>query len=108
MPIVELRSRLKVAGKVVIDHPIAVSLPNCVRWLARKAERLLVWATVRVVVAYATRKADDQKRVDLLALRANLTETVDEMVTRRITQNAIRLAPLIALGTAAVAWVIVA
>ncbi|HEX7863043.1 MAG TPA: hypothetical protein VF773_22115 [Verrucomicrobiae bacterium] len=108
MPIPELRRRLKIAGKGVLKHPIAVSLPNFVRWLAMKAERLLVWATVRVVVAYATRKADEQKRVDLLALRANLTETVDEMVTRRITQNAIRLALLVALGTAAVAWAIVA
>ena len=107
MPIEELRGKLKTAGNHMLAHPIATFLPGFVRWLMRKAERLLIWATVRVVIAYATANAGEDRKVDLLALRGNLTAMVDDLVTRRITQSAIRLAFVAALIVTAAAWVIV-
>jgi len=108
MSIEELRGKLKQAGNHMLAHPIATSLPRFVRWLMEKAERLLMWATVRVVVAYASANAGQDRKVDLLALRGNLTTIVDDLVTRRIRQSAIRFAFVVALIVAAVAWGIVA
>jgi hypothetical protein len=107
MPSPELREKLKQAGKHILDHPIAASLPAFVRWLFRKAERVLVWATVRVIISYATAKADADRKVDLLALRENLTALVDDMVTRRIISGAIRLALIAAVITTGVVWLLV-
>ena len=107
MPIQELREKLKQAGKHMLDHPIAAYLPAFMRWLVRKAERVLVWATVRVIISYATAKADENRTVDLLALRENLAAIVDDLVTRRITSGAIRLALIVALITTAVVWAMV-
>jgi len=107
MPIPELREKLEQAGKHMLDHPIAAYLPAFMRWLVRKAERVLVWATVRVIVSYATAKADQNRTVDLLALRENLATIVDDLVTRRITSGAIRLALIVALTTTAVVWAMV-
>ena len=108
MPIPELRAKLKQAGKHMLDHPIAAAMPAFVRWLFNKAERVLVWATVRVIVSYATAKADENRKVDLLALRENLGAMVDDLVTRRITSGAIRLALIAALITAGMVWCLVA
>ena len=107
MPIPELREKLKQAGKHMLDHPIADFLPAFMRWLVRKAERVLVWATVRVIVSYASAKADQNRAVDLLALRENLAAIVDDLVTRRITSGAIRLALIVALITTASVWALV-
>jgi hypothetical protein len=107
MPIPKLREKLNQAGKHILDHPIAASLPKFVRWLFRKAESVLVWATVRVIISYATAKADADRKVDLLALRENLAALVDDMVTRRITSGAIRLALIAAVITTGIVWLLV-
>jgi hypothetical protein len=104
IPMEELRSRLNEGGRHILTHPIATFLPAFIRWLARKAERLLVWATIKVVIAYASSQAGENRKVDLLALRANLAAIVDDLVTRRITVGAIRLALLMALIATAATW----
>lgn len=103
----DLRTRLHAAANKILDHPVALAIPSFIRWPFRKAEQILVWVTVKVIVIFASAKSDKDQKVDLLELRANLTNVVDSLVTERITQGAIRLALLMALGLAAVAWGVV-
>ena len=108
MPVEEVRGKLRRAGEAMLENRVALALPGFVRWLARKAQAALVWATVWVVGAYATAKSDQEKKVDLLALRGSLTAVVDDLVTARITEGAIRLGLLLAVGVCLGAWGLVA
>lgn len=107
LPVAALRGKLRHAGQALLDNRVALALPGFVRWLAGKAQAVLVWATVWAVVAYATAKTDREKKVDLLELRGNLTQVVDDLVTTRITQGAIRLGLLMALAVSVAAFVLV-
>lgn len=108
MPVEEMRGKLRAAGERMLENRVALAAPGFVRWLARKAQAVLVWATVWVVGAYATAKSDPDRKVDLMALRASLTQVVDDLVTKRITEGAIRLAMLLAVGICLGAWALVA
>jgi len=107
MPVEELRGRLRRAGEAMLERPITLKLPRFVKWLARKAQQAVVWATIWVVIAFATQKKDASRKVDLLALRASLTEVVDDLVTEKITLGAIRFGLLMALAVSAGAWAMV-
>ena len=107
VPVEELRGTLLKAGQKLLDRPITLLLPRFVKWLARKAQEAVVWATIWVVLAYATRKTDADRKVDLLELRASLTEVVDDLVTEKITLGAIRFGLLMALAVSAGAWALV-
>ena len=108
MPVEELRAELKRAGNRLLENRVACVLPRFIRWLVTKAQRLLVWATVRAVISYGSAKADSDCKVDLLALRENLASVVDDLVTRRITEGARRLAMLAALIVSLASWGVVA
>lgn len=108
MPVEEVRGKLRRAGEAMLANRVALALPGFVRWLARKAQAVLVWATVWVVAAYATAKSDQEKKVDMLALRGSLTAVVDDLVTKRITEGAIRLGLLLAVAVCLGAWGLVA
>jgi hypothetical protein len=108
MPVEEVRGKLRRAGEAMLENRVALALPGFVRWLARKAQAVLVWATVWVVAAYATAKSDREKKVDLLALRGSLTAVVDDLVTKRITEGAIRFGLLLAVAVCLGAWGMVA
>jgi hypothetical protein len=97
MPVDDLRGKLRGAGEALLKNRVALAMPGFVRWLARKAQAVLVWATVWVVVAFATAKSDKDKKVDLLALRGSLTSVVDDLVTTRITEGAIRFGILMGI-----------
>jgi hypothetical protein len=107
VPVSELQARLLKAGERLLERPLAQILPRFIKWLARKAQQAVVWATIWVVMAYATKKSDATRRVDLLALRANLTEVVDDLVTEKITLGAIRFGLLMALAVSMGAWALV-
>jgi len=107
VPVQELRARLLKAGEKLLERPLAQVLPRFIKWLVRKAQQAVIWATVWVVIIYATKKSDASRRVDLLALRANLTDVVDELVTEKITLGAIRVGLLTALAVSAGAWALV-
>ena len=107
VPVEQLRARLRRAGESILQNRVALALPRFVQWLVRKAQALLVWATIWVVTAYATAKSDADRKVDLLALRASLTEVVDDLVTKRITEGAIRFALLLAIAVTLGAWALV-
>jgi hypothetical protein len=107
VPVEQLRARLRRAGESMLENRVALALPRFVQWLVRKAQALLVWATVLVVAAYATAKSDADRKVDLLALRASLTEVVDDLVTKRISEGAIRFALLLAIALCLGAWALV-
>ena len=98
MPVAEARTRLRVAARTLNRNRFAVALPGPIRWLVRQAQRLVIWATVRVIIAYATRKAAADETVDMLAVRTSLTSVVDNLVTEKVTVGAIRLALLVGLG----------
>jgi hypothetical protein len=103
----ELRAKLLRAGEKLLERPIAHVLPRFIKWLARKAQQAVVWATIWVMIRYATRKSDASRKVDLLALRASLTEVVDDLVTEKITLGAIRFGLLMALAVSVGAWALV-
>lgn len=103
MPVAEARTRLRVAARNLNRNRLALAMPAPVRWLVRQAERLVIWATVRVMIAYATRNAAADQTVDMLAVRTSLTAVVDNLVTEKVTVGAIRLALLVGLGACAAA-----
>jgi hypothetical protein len=89
----ELEARLHQAGNALLEHRITTTvLPRFARWLANKTQQLLVWATIRVIVAYATANKTRDDTVDLLALRASLAAKVDDLLARQIAAGAFRLA----------------
>lgn len=103
MPITEARTRLRAAARKLSRHRLALAMPGPIRWLIQQAQRLVIWATVRVTIAFATQKTAADKTVDLLAVRASLTTLVDSLVTEKITAGAIRLALLVCLGACVLA-----
>lgn len=104
MPIAEVRTYLRAAARKVTRHRAALAIPRPIRWLANQAQRVIIWATVRVILAFAAQKAAADQTVDLLALRANLTNIVDNLVTEKITTGAKRLALLVAFGVCLAIW----
>jgi len=108
MPIEEVRRSLNAAGEKVLAHPIALAVPGFLRWLVRKAQAVLVWATIWVVIRFATARADADKKIDMLELRTNITAVVDDLVTEKITRGAIRVGLLMGLAAAAFGWGLVA
>ena len=108
MPIDEARRRLTEAGEKVLAHPVALAVPGFLRWLVRKAQAVLVWATIWVTMRFATARADADKKIDLLELRTNLTAVVDDLVTEKITQGAIRFGLVLGFGATLAGWALVA
>lgn len=108
MPVEEVRGKLRRAGEAMLENRVAPAMPRFVRWLARKAQAVLVWATVWVVTVYATAKSDAERKVDMLALRGSLTAVVDDLVTKRITEGAIRFGILMGVVVGAGAWALAA
>jgi hypothetical protein len=107
LPAEQLRARLHDAGARLLEHSVALALPGFLRWLVRKAQAVLVWATVWAVIKFATPKADADKKIDLLELRTNLAAVVDDLVTEKITRGAIRFGLLLAVAASALGWAIV-
>ena len=108
MPISQLKAGLDEAGQSILESGLATApVPKFTRWLARKVQRLLVWATIRVVVAYATANKTPDESVDLLALRSSLAGAVDELLVRQISEGAFRFALLVAFfGSLACWWLV--
>ncbi len=105
VPVSQLEARLSDAGCSLLSTRVAeVALPKPLRWIAGKAQRLLVWATIRVVVAYATADRTRGEVVDLLALRSSLATKVDDLLARRISRGVYRFALLVALGFSVACW----
>jgi hypothetical protein len=107
MPVAQLRTRLHDAGARLLEHSAALAMPGFMRWLVRKAEAVLVWATVWAIIKFATGKADAEQKIDLLKLRANLSAVVDDLVTEQITRGAIRFGLLLCLAASAFGWAVV-
>jgi hypothetical protein len=108
MPVAEVETRLHAAGRALLQNRItSAAVPRIGLWLANQVQRLLVWVTIRVVVAHCTAGKSSGDNIDLLALRAILAREVDKWVIEKLRQSAFRLLLFAALGLVLAAWLIV-
>jgi hypothetical protein len=108
MPVHQVEFELKEAGRRVLEHRITSSaVPRLGLWLANRMQRLLVWATVKVVVSYCTKAKRRDENVDLLALRASLAGEVDQLVVKKIRRGGMMMLLLAGLAASVIAWMLV-
>lgn len=53
-------------------------------WLAMRVQRVVVWATVRLIVRQASRDHVEGRRVDLMAVRDRLASVIDRKVLEHV------------------------
>jgi hypothetical protein len=107
LPVKDVETKLNDAARAVLEHRLMVAAaPRIALWLANKAQQALVWATVYVVTAYCTKGKTPDELVDLLAIRANLAEVVDDLLAEKLVRGAIRLALVMAAVLIAVGWLL--
>lgn len=106
----EVEDRAHHAAKVVIDAmdaadpvPIVSPLVGVVQWLARRASRMVVWATVRVTVRQCASGPGDDATVDLLAVRDRLGGRIDGLVADYFHKHARALSWALVNGVAIIA-----
>jgi hypothetical protein len=107
LPVKDVEATLNEAARAVLEHRLALAaVPRIALWLANKAQQVLVWATVYVVTRYCTKGKSPEELVDLLALRQNLAEVVDDLLAEKLVTGAIRLALLVAALLVIVGWLL--
>jgi hypothetical protein len=106
LPISEAEARLKNAARVMVEERVS-GLPKIALWLVNKAQRLLVWATIRVVISYATKQKSRKDSIDMLALRESLALEVDDLLVDKIRQGAFRVVLFVVIAFLSGCWGIV-
>jgi len=108
MPVEKVKAHLDQAGRAMLKgRVVGIAVPRFALWLANKAQAVLIWATVRVIVAYCTHGKSRSENMDLLALRASLAEDVDELLAQRLREGAVRFALIVAVLSVAAGWIVV-
>ena len=77
------------AKRILSDETPTTTLARPFFWLARRIQRISVWATVKVIV---TSCSEDGTSVNMFELRDRLASTIDEGIVSHLKQHFTRLA----------------
>lgn len=87
----ELETALNRAAASILGETPPMRLLSIPFWLAVRVQRVVVWATVRIVLRQASREHEGTRRVDIAAVRDHLANVIDRVVLERISEQLTRL-----------------
>jgi hypothetical protein len=103
----EAESKLNEAVESLLGHEaIERSVPRLVRWIADKIQRVLIGTVVRIVRRQL--QLDAEGTVDLVAVRSQLADRIDEMIADQLRQELNRFllmaAAVVVILSCLIAW----
>lgn len=87
----ELEASLNDAGRMILGESPPVRLLALPFWLASKVQRIVVWATVRIILRQASRQHEGSRRIDITAVRDRLADIIDRLILERISEQLTRV-----------------
>lgn len=98
MSVSELEDKLKAAGDLLLSQKVvAATVPRFALWFAEKIQRVLVWATVRVILRSCMAEGPNPS-IDLLVLRQKLSDVIDAQIADYLKQHATRMIIALFIG----------
>lgn len=92
LKITELENKLNSAAKAVIaDDDFPVGLAGVSQWLANRIERVVIWATVRVVISQCSSGEGEDRVVDFGRLQELLSGKIDAYIIDLVRSDVRRL-----------------
>lgn len=97
----ELKSKFNTAARhLLAQEASATNLPAVLFWLARRIEKLAIWATVKVIVKSCSNQGD---AVNLYDVRDKLAGVIDDHVVSFVKQYFFRMAMVFIAAASALA-----